>query len=446
MKLIKFSIIILIIFINVINSKECTKNYECNLPYSYCGNGWLIDARSIGLGRDGKIYFTARNQFDTSNNQLGPSYLVSVVKDSVERNPGTTVIYKITDEQPNGPVYNRVNGIGGVNQLSNGKFFIIKDMYRYLPLYGTIDEQTKKYTTAFKQNFENSIYIDGDTMYRCIDNRLESVTPVPLSINSPTPSNSETKLLYNTNYCLGLVKVGTNLIFTQRIQIGDQSIIGFYITVANCNNCSIPSPMFSVTDPAVYSLAADKNYFYYSTRNGLFRVPMNGDVSKRMKLSDNPNIKGIIRDQTSSGIYYASSFVNGSSIVRIDAIDFRIQTLYDYIGASNPTTSTGTCQCLSAFTGDNCSNCNGTINWESDPTTYSNYPVCHPFLPDGTVSYCNQDWQCTNNPYNYCLDNSCVCRNGFGGNVCQYCSSNNVTWSNGIPTCNLYYHGYTTSN
>ncbi|KAK5582317.1 hypothetical protein RB653_003900 [Dictyostelium firmibasis] len=440
-----FTLLLLIYFFNINYSKECSKNYECNLPYSYCGNGWLIDARSIGLGRDGRIYFTARNQFDNSNNQLGPSFLVSVIKDSTNGNPGTSIVYKIIDEQPNGPVFNRVNGIGGINQLSNGKFLIIKDMYRYLPLYGTIEKTTQKFTTAFKQNFENSIYIDGDTMYRCIDNRLESVTPVSLSLDSTI---SSTKILYNnTNYCNGLVKVGSNLIFTQRIQIGDQSIIGFYITVANCNNCSTPSPMFSVTDPAVYSIAADKDYFFYSTRNGLFRVPMNGDISKRIKLSDNPNIKGILRDQTSSGLYYASSFVNGSSIVRIDTIDYRITTLYDYVGASNPLTEKGTCQCLSAFTGNDCNNCNGTINWEFDPIANNNYPVCHPFLPDGSVSYCSQDWQCTNNPYNYCFDNSCVCRKGFGGNICQYCSSNNVTWSSdGIPTCNLYYHGYTTSN
>ncbi|EGC34775.1 hypothetical protein DICPUDRAFT_92139 [Dictyostelium purpureum] len=423
---------LLFLFLFLINlyigysQQSCTEDWNCpNQPYQFCAHKWIVDARSFVVGRDDFIYFTARR--NTDNGQYGASYLLKVPKYSSSNNPPITIVYQIEDEIANGPVFNRVNGAIGANLLPGGKVYIVQDMYRYLPLYGTYNPTTKKFTTAFKQNPENGIFVHAaeNKLYRCVDNRLESLSPIPLDLND-TPQSIN---YYNTSYCNGLWKNGNTLYFTQRIFSGGLSAVGFYIGNTDCRDCAIGKELFYVMDN-VLGFAANDKFFFYSTQNGLFRVPINGDVSQRYKLSDNPNIKGIGLDN--EAVFYATS----TAIVRIDLDDQYITLLYDSAGSQ----TFGTCKCISEFTGSSCTSCNGTITWSNGK------PTCNLFLADGTVSYCEQDWQCLNSPFNYCSSNACKCRTGFSGSRCELCSSNNITWSDsGIPTCNLYYHGYTTS-
>jgi hypothetical protein len=89
----------------------------------------------------------------------------------------------------------------------------------------------------------------------------------------------------------------------------------------------------------------------------------------------------------------------------------------------------GACECAEGFSGQRCSGCSGSVQWEGG------LPTCVPTTGGGLPASCREDWQCGNAPFTLCRSSSCRCAAGFVGEQCSRCPSGQVQWDQGLPFC-----------
>eukprot|EP00026_Physarum_polycephalum_P018002 Phypoly_transcript_19428.p1 GENE.Phypoly_transcript_19428~~Phypoly_transcript_19428.p1 ORF type:complete len:152 (+),score=8.27 Phypoly_transcript_19428:189-644(+) len=97
------------------------------------------------------------------------------------------------------------------------------------------------------------------------------------------------------------------------------------------------------------------------------------------------------------------------------------------------TSTNGSCECETGFTGSECDTCTGNVQW--------NEGVIHCVPYNSTTGFpvsCFADYMCGNIPYARCINSACECQTGPLGvpPFCDTCSDGGqISWNNGVPSC-----------
>eukprot|EP01133_Synstelium_polycarpum_P011939 gene11939-13914_t len=385
---------------------KCVEDWSCpNQPYSYCKNRLAI-MQGLAMDGNGNVLFAAR--YNTSLDPLGHTYIFTVSIDGGAYKQQ----YEVTAEELNPPLYSRVNGLAGY-LASIKQPILVKIEPKVRPLVGTYDPVTKVFTTLYKDvpQWESSVFDEStDTLYRCEDLAVTATTPIPKSLDDP--AFNQTRVI-SKNTCYGLALVDDDVVFNTKNYTATGISTNFYDFPSSCQSCQA-QPRFTVPFDTYAFTASSTHYFYASNSTLYARERVDSNVS--VAIAYDNYIGSLLYDDVSKSIYYTTS----DSIKRVTNVDSatpRVTILY------NPSLRDvrGECACARGFTGD-CSKCNGTVRW------VNNSPLCDRFRDDGSISFCDADYQCGPVPYVYCYFNSCVTR--FKPEDCV-----TIAWENGIPRC-----------
>eukprot|EP01132_Coremiostelium_polycephalum_P005089 gene5089-6333_t len=399
----KFKLLFLVLLINSVFGAfppSCVENYQCgNDPYSLCYNRLDIALdRTIGINSaQGKLLFMARVLANTSyisDYATQRVYILSVPLDgSAVKSPKFE--FEIKSSSPNS-FYAYVESTGGV--------YIINTETRSTTTTGPYNPTTGTYEPIWldwgSPSFGVSVDNPNDRMYRCDYNQnIYKIEPTPKNRNQANVNST----LYTGIRCNGITHQGSDIyVAVHNIDYTQPIRSHIYKGSTNCNNCPA-SQLVNIFNDTEYarSITSSPTDFFLASNDGIWKIPLSGDVSQRKKLSSDIN---------NGAIYYKDGFLyykTENNIKKLKLSDGTVTVLFD--GNGGDKRFTGQCQCSTGFTGDSCTTCtNGLVRWRT------NIPHCIPIGSDGFPTKCmDGDWECLNPPYTYCGNGKCYCRPGF---------------------------------
>ncbi|KAF2075167.1 hypothetical protein CYY_003515 [Polysphondylium violaceum] len=387
--------------------QQCSDDYQCgNFPQAACA-GKLNLIPGIGLNEQtGKVLIAGKYN-STHQGPFGYPYILSVPigGGSIQKE------YPIKVEIPAGSGYTSVDELFAYLPVKNLMYLRLNKGGS--PVIGVYDSNTANFSQvwnifntpleiAFNEQ-KNQIIYSAYGIYR--------LNYIPTS----KPDYQDTQqVYYQSQLPNGLSNQGEDLYMSTYSG-------NFYKGLTTCNACPETDLKLLFSDPegkSITGFTTSPTHMYYSSPNGIFEVPLAGNISmKRALVSDNVVAMVI----SSNGFIYYTTAAGEVKSVSLAGNHPQVVTLY--------TSSVGgTCQCAVGFTGDKCQTCQGTILWNDG------YPYCYP-LVDNKPSTCFYSYQCGEQPYNVCAG-SCICASNFTGPDCKTCAGT-VEWSNGNAICKL---------
>jgi len=393
----------------------CTADYECpNFPYTSCEThsegvlsgcniieGFKIDSSSQ------KIYFLSRcdqgQNFTLLPYPKGDPGRVGLY--SVNLNGSSLQEITSISETTGTPQYSIADSFVG---LSPDDFFIIKIQRDGAILYSVDRVDFTLNEISLGNSTPNALDFDFSTneTFACLNGEVVSYQDISIDSLYSTVYNSTE--LPSGFFCENVIVRDDDLFISGTVQFGKLILQG------SKDGLSLIQIILSVESILSFDVASST--LYYTNFTGLFSLSLLDNTTNTLATEGSPYISTQFYQDT---VYYQSL----STIYRLD---LGLQQSVDIFASSS---NSSTCQCREGFSGLDCTQCSGSLQW------YQGNPTCVPVSPDtGFPSYCSSSYQCGNVPFTICQENSCACASGFSGSLCGNCTGF-VEWDNGTPSC-----------
>ncbi|KAN0053199.1 hypothetical protein ACTA71_006723 [Dictyostelium dimigraforme] len=281
------------------------------------------------------IYFLSRDDtlFNPTVIYKVPMYINETIGNPIfVINLNDTVPYKLYEN------YSLAHSIEGGLVLPGENFLIVRNPKCTYP-----NPNSRDYIVCDSlPNYDYSIFNSSTKMYKSITNqklvyrnsyidlnnnriyiyKIDSHQIVSISID-----NESDIIIHFINVDIDNIWINGNwLYFTNRNLI--------YKCKKGCINCILPDPIISIDffnkSNNIESAISDSHFFYFSLKNGgLFKLPINGEISKLEKLGGSENFyTSLFINNNSTSLFFLLIESNFRSIKRINLNNRLIKTLF----------------------------------------------------------------------------------------------------------------------